>query len=55
MTSAGGGFGCVVGAGAVVALLSGRLPMNVHGVGAFVLAQAVWGVAVAVLLMRNRL
>jgi hypothetical protein len=34
---------------------AGRLPMNVHGVRAFVLAQAVWGLAVAVLLIRNRL
>lgn len=48
-------LGCVAGAAPVVALASGYLPMNVHGVGAFVLVQAVWGVAVGILLIRGRL
>ncbi len=36
-------------------LLAGRLPMDVHGFGGFVLAQGVWTLAVAVTLLRGRL
>jgi hypothetical protein len=55
LSRAVGLLGCVAGAGLVVALLSGHLPMNVHGALAFVLAQTVWNLGVAVELIRNRL
>jgi hypothetical protein len=48
-------LGFVAGGLPVVALLSGHLRMNVHGVLAFLLAQTVWNLAVAALLIRNRL
>ena len=47
-------FGLICGAGPLVALLAGRLPMNIHGFGAFILAQVIWTLAVAVLLVRGR-
>lgn len=47
-------LGAVAGGLPLVALLSGHLPMNVHGVLAFVVAQTVWDLAVAMLLIRNR-
>src|SRR5947208_2877070 len=50
-----GGLGCVAGGLPVVALLSGHLPMNVHGVLAFILAQTVWSLAVAAMLIANRI
>jgi hypothetical protein len=50
-----GTLGCLAGAMPMIALLSGYLPMNVHGVGAFVLVQAVWSLAIAVQLIRNRI
>jgi hypothetical protein len=50
-----GVLGCVAGALPVVGLLAGHLRINVHGALAFVLAQAVWGLAVAALLIRNRI
>ncbi len=50
-----GVLGVVAGVAPLVALAAGRLPTNVHGVGAFVLVQAVWGVAVGVLMIRGRI
>jgi hypothetical protein len=50
-----GALGLVVSAAPCVLLLTGNLPMNVHGFGAFVLAQGAWYVAVAVLLVRGRI
>ena len=50
-----GVLGCIAGAGLIVTLLSGHLPMNVHGVLAFLLAQTVWSLGVAVQLIRNRI
>lgn len=52
---AAGLLGIACGAIPAVALLAGQLPMNIHGVGGFVLAQSIWYIAVAVLLMRGRL
>ncbi|HXV60619.1 MAG TPA: hypothetical protein VEK15_07995 [Vicinamibacteria bacterium] len=49
-----GAFGLAVGAVPPLALLVGRLELDVHGMGAVVLAQAVWSVAVAVWLYRRR-
>jgi hypothetical protein len=42
-----GALGILVGLVPVVGLLSGRLPLDVHGMGVVVLAQALWYVAVA--------
>ncbi len=39
----------------VALLAAGRLPMNVHGFGAFILAQGIWTLAVGVQLIRARL
>ncbi len=50
-----GAFGLTAGVLFPAALLAGRLPMTVHGLGAFLLVQAAWGVAVAVELLRGRL
>lgn len=44
-------LGCVVAAGAIVALLAG-LPLDVHGFGAIVLAQSAWLVATGLRLRR---
>jgi hypothetical protein len=38
-----GALGCVAGGLPAVALVAGRLPMNVHGMLALVVAQTVWG------------
>jgi hypothetical protein len=46
-------LGLLAGATPMIALSFGLLPMNVHGVMAFMLLQAVWSVAVAVLLFRG--
>jgi hypothetical protein len=46
-----GAIGFMAGGLPIVALLSGYLPMSVHGVLAFVLAQTVWSLAVAALLL----
>lgn len=46
-------LGVVGGIVPVVALLAGQLPMTVHGFGAFVLVQAVWGVMAAVWMLRG--
>lgn len=48
-------LGFVAGAGPLIALTTGHLPMTVAGFGAFVAAQAVWSLAVAVQLIRGRL
>jgi hypothetical protein len=48
-----GALGCVVGALPAFALLSGLLHLDVNGMRAVVLAQAIWYVAVAVFLMRS--
>jgi hypothetical protein len=50
-----GVLGWIVGAAPLIALSIGLLPMNVHGVLAFMLGQAIWSSAVAVLLMRGDL
>jgi len=48
-----GWYGCAIAALALVALLSGRLRLDVHGFGAVVLLQAVWLVMVGVELRRG--
>lgn len=50
-----GAFGLVCAIAPAAALLAGRLPMNVHGFGAFILAQAVWWMSAAVLVLRGNL
>ena len=46
-------FGLVTGAGILIALLSGRLTLNVHGFGAVMLAESVWLTWMGVLLMKE--
>jgi hypothetical protein len=48
-------FGWIAGALPLIALFSGYLPMNVHGVLAFIFCQGTWNLAVARLLIRNRI
>jgi hypothetical protein len=48
-----GALGLFVGAAPIVGLVSGHLRLHLHGMGAVVLAQAVWGVCVAVWLARG--
>ena len=48
-----GALGIVGGALLTLALLLGALSMNVHGVGAFLVCQAAWCLAVAALLIRG--
>jgi hypothetical protein len=50
-----GVFGYLAGALPLLALLGGHLRMDVHGMLAFLLAQTAWGLAVAALLLRERL
>jgi len=50
-----GVLGLVTAAGLALALLTGHLRMNIHGVGAFLIGQTVWCVAVALLLIRGRI
>lgn len=47
-----GVYGCVLGPMTVLALLSGHLRLNVHGMGLVVLGQAIWYVIVGVLMWR---
>ncbi|HSF17260.1 MAG TPA: hypothetical protein VLK65_17055 [Vicinamibacteria bacterium] len=47
-------FGIAVGVLPPLALFAGRLHLDVHGMGAVVLAQAFWSVAVAIWLYRRR-
>ena len=49
-----GAYGVVVAVVALAALLTGRLRLDVHGFGAFVLAQGVWIVLVGLELARGR-
>ena len=49
-----GGLGGVAALLLSAALLSGHLPMDLHGVMAFTLVQAIWGVSIAALLIRGR-
>ena len=46
-------YGLVIGTATIVALVSGHLRLNVHGMGLVVLGQAIWFVAVGVLLCRG--
>ena len=46
-------LGVVGGIIPVVALLAGQLPMTVHGFGAFVMVQAIWGVMAALWMLRG--
>lgn len=39
----------------LAALLAGRLPMNIHGFGAFILLQSLWSFSIAVQLIRGRI
>jgi hypothetical protein len=48
-----GVLGWIAGAAPLIALSVGLLPMNVHGVLAFMLTQAIWSTAVAALLVRG--
>jgi hypothetical protein len=48
-----GVLGLVLGVLPLVALAAGHLPMTVHGMGAFVLGQAVWYVVIAVRMVRG--
>ncbi|HEY6941535.1 hypothetical protein [Dokdonella sp.] len=50
-----GAAGLVCGGGIVVALLSGRLALDVHGMMVVVLAASAWNVALGVQLVRGRL
>lgn len=50
-----GWMGLVIGVAPVAALALGKLPMTVHGFGAFVVLQAVWGVMAGVHMLRGRL
>lgn len=45
-------YGCVFSCLAIAAVASGRLPMDVHGFGAIVLAQAIWFISAGMLLRR---
>lgn len=48
-------LGGLAGTALIVALLCGFLPMNVHGMLAFVATQTVWSLVVAVAMIRNHL
>ena len=52
MRRATGILGCVVAAGVLLILFSGRLTLDVHGFGAVVLAQAIWLILAGVELRR---
>jgi hypothetical protein len=47
------GYGIVICAAILLAFGSGHLRLNVHGFGAVALAQGIWTVWIAVLLLRN--
>ncbi len=47
-------YGLLIGPAAVVAVLSGRLRLDVHGLGLVVLAQSAWFISTGVLLCRVR-
>lgn len=46
--------GIIIGVLVFVAVASGHVRLNVHGFGAVVIAQSIWTVCVAVLLVRGR-
>jgi len=48
-------LGIVLGFAPLVALAIGYLPMDIHGVLAFIVTQTIWTVAVAVLLIRGQI
>ena len=50
---AGGGFGLLAASAVLIALLSGRLPLDVHGFGAVMLAESAWLIWIGVVLMRR--
>lgn len=50
-----GGLGLLCGLLPLLAVSTGHFPMNLHGFGAFVLAQAIWYLAIAVQLVRGRI
>jgi hypothetical protein len=50
-----GTVGLLAGGIPVVALAAGHLPMDMHGMMTFVLAQATWGLLVGVAMMRGRM
>lgn len=50
-----GVLGLICGLLPPAALFAGRLPMNVHGFGGFVLLQTIWYLAIAVQLIRGRI
>jgi hypothetical protein len=47
-------YGCILGPGTIVAVVSGHVTLGVHGFGMIVLGQAIWYVFVGVTLMRMR-
>jgi hypothetical protein len=49
-----GVLGCVIGAAVSVALLTGTLALDVHGMLVVILAQALWNLAVATLLVLSQ-
>lgn len=50
-----GTAGLLAGGTPLIALAAGHLPMDVHGMMIFVLAQATWGLLVGVAMMRGRI
>jgi hypothetical protein len=50
-----GALGAACGLGPIIAQATGHLPVDVHGLGAFVVAQSIWYVATAVQLIRGRM
>jgi hypothetical protein len=49
-----GALGVIVGVSPVVLLLMGRLPLNFHGMLAFVVSQATWYLAIATQMILKR-
>jgi hypothetical protein len=52
LARAAGVLGCLIGALALIGILSGSLRLDVHGFGLVVLAQGIWTLLVGVLLIR---
>jgi phage shock protein PspC (stress-responsive transcriptional regulator) len=50
-----GGGGALLGAVTVIAIVTGWLRLNVHGMGAVMLTQSIWTIAVAIQLLRRRI
>lgn len=50
-----GWMGMLLGMAPIVALALGKLPMTVHGFGAFVLLQATWSIIAGVHMLRGRI